>query len=192
MTKEILLQIHVKKKESLNEVWFQVSELMALPSGAADLYKGFLRKQSLLTFVDLQCCDHVSHGGSRHSSTHRTCSATPGQTHGFALTKSMGRVIQNLPRTVQLARFSCLFWWMERKRGCWAKSPTSFREFAATGASGVGAVVVGQSVAHYRFMDCNTNEVTVLNCLTLWLKQAAGLLKIFANTNLFFPQNEKP
>lgn len=81
---------------------------------------------------------------------------------------------------------------MERKRGCWAKSPTSSREFAATGASGMGPVVVVHSVAHYRFMDYNTNEVTVLSCLLPCLKQATGLLKIFANTNLFLPQNEKP
>lgn len=37
---------------------------MALTSGAGDLYKGFLRKQSLLTFVDLQHHDHVSHHGT--------------------------------------------------------------------------------------------------------------------------------
>lgn len=121
-----------------------------------------------------------------HSSACRACSAKPGHTHWFASTKSMQRLIQNLPRTIQLARFSCPFWWKQRKRGCWAKSSTSLSGFTAIGASGMGPVIVVHSVAHYGFMECNTNEITVLSYLTSHFKQATGLPKIFANRNLFF------
>lgn len=105
----------------------------------------------------------------------------------------MGRLILNLSRTIQLARFG-----ERRERGdVWVNSTPvqmgllpleaigSHSETAE--AIGMGTGIAVPSVAHYRFIECSTNKITVLSYLTSHLKQATGLLKIFANTNLFFP-----
>lgn len=110
---------------------------MALPSGAGDLYRGFHRKQSLLTFVDLQCHDHISHRGSRPVPSQAQLS-TQGlfcktRTNSLiCINKIHGQAYSEPGQDNSISKNSA----------CFSESPTRSSGFAATGAIGVGPVAV--------------------------------------------------
>lgn len=163
MKKEILLQIHNKEKKNdwtrcdfRHHSWWhcplvlEICTKVSIESRACWL---------LLTFSAMTTFPIVALGQCRagHSSAHRACSAKPGQTHWFALIKSMGRLIQNLARTIQLARIQpVLVNPPPVQVGLLPLEPLEWGLWLCT----------DYICAHYRFMGCNTNRITVLSYLT--------------------------